>query len=179
MKVKKLLAALALSAVLLSSCSKDESGVLKGSYTYKISGTVTLMATALAGLDAATLAAYAAAGVDVNPVVVGLTPEQGQMNILEDEGRLILTMNNLLGNVDVADALADNGTITIQGTPTKAVTLTDGEKTLGSGIVNYIGGGKKIDDVLILDFQYTGRCSVEGIDMVVVASDVHCVAKYN
>jgi len=171
--------ALIAGAVVFASCSKDESRTIKGSYTYKTSGTVTLMPSALAGLDAATLAAYSAAGVDVNPVSVGLTPEQGQMNILEDGDKMVVTFNNLLGNVDVAEASADGETLTIQGTPVKAVTLTDGETTLGSGIVSYTGGGKKIDDVLILDLTYTGVCSVSGVNMTVVASDVHCVAKSN
>lgn len=179
MKAKHIIAALLLGAVLSASCTKDESGKIKGSYTYKISGTVTLMASSLVGLDAATLAAYAAAGIDVNPVMVGLTPEQGQMNILQDGDKMVVTFNNLLGNVDVADALADGDKLTLQGSPVKAATLTDGEKTLGSGLVSYTGGGKKIDDILILDLEYSGLFSVGGVKMQVVASDVKCVAKKN
>lgn len=181
--MKRFLFIFALLAGALSffSCTKDASEKMIGSYTYKTSGSVTLMAKALVGLDQTTLAAYKAAGVNVDPVLVGLYPEQGQMHIVEsgDNGKAIITFNDLLGNADVTDAEVDGSTVTIAGTPVKAAQLTDGNGRIGAGMVVYTGKGTKYDDMLIIDLQYQGEFTVNDVPMVVVASDVHCVAQSN
>ena len=179
MKGKIISAILIACTMLFTGCSKDSKDSIPGSYTYKISGTVTLMATQLAGLDAATLAAYKAAGIAVDPVVVGLYPEQGQMHILEDGDNFIVTFNDLLGNADVTSATIDGGTITLAGTDMKAAQLTDGNNKIGAGIVVFGGSGKKYDDMLLIDMQYQGQFTVNNISMTVVASDVNCVAQAN
>lgn len=174
--------ALMLSALLLGACSKDSSSSLTGSYTYKTSGTVTLMATQLAGLDAQTLAAYKAAGINVDPVVVGLYPEQGQLHIIDtdgSDGEVLITFNDLLGNADVADGKVSGSTLSITGTPVKAAQLTDGKDKIGAGMVQYSGQGRKYDDMLVIDIDYQGAFSVNDIPMTIISSDVHCVAQQN
>lgn len=174
-----LVTALLSCALMLAGCSKDGSRDFPGSYTYKTSGTVTLMASALAGLDEATLAAYKAAGMNVDPVVVGLYPEQGQMHVIKDGDRFILTFNDILGNADIAYATADGDELDIAPGQTKAAQLTDGSEKIGAGMVAFSGSGKKYDDMLLLDLEYQGVFSVNDIPMTVVASDVHCVAQKN
>ena len=181
MKSAILKAATVLAALtaLISSCSKDSSKNVTGSYSYKISGTVTLMASQLVGLDEATLAAYKASGVDVDPKVVGLFPEQGQMHIIDDGDKVIVTFNDLLGNADVTSATIEGNKITLVGTDIKAAQLTDGTLKIGSGLVQFGGSGKKNDDMLIIDMVYNGSFTISGTPMTVVASSVKCVAQHN
>lgn len=165
--------------LLFSGCSKDSTDAVPGTYTYKISGTVTLMPAQLAGLDAATLAAYKAAGIAVDPVTVGLYPEQGQMHIIEDGDRVIVTLNDILGNADVTTATVNGRTLTLAGTDMKAAQLTDGIDKIGAGMVVYGGTGSRYDDMLIIDLQYQGQFTVNDILMTVISSDVNCVAQSN
>lgn len=180
MKKFKFIAAALLCAMLAVSCNKDGSNGFVGSYTYKISGTVTLTAKALMGLDEQTLAAYRQAGVKVDPVTVALNPEQGQMHILDGEdGGFIITFNNILGNADVTTAAEKGGTLTLSGSDIKAVQATDGTETIGGGIVMYGGSGKRYDDMLILDMTYQGEFNISDVEMVVTGCDVSCVAQKN
>lgn len=180
MKKFKFIAAALLCAALSISCNKDNTAGFGGSYTYKISGTVTLMAKDLVGLDAQTLAAYKQMGVKVDPVTVALNPEQGQMHILEgDDDALVVTFNNILGNADVTTATVTGGTILLSGKDTKTAQVTDGVNTLGGGIVLFGGEGRCYDDMLILNLTYQGGFSIGDVEMVVTGSDVKCVAQKN
>ena len=180
MKKFRSVAAALICAMLLISCNKDDSAGFSGSYSYKTSGTVTLMAKDLAGLDAQTLAAYKAMGINVDPVTVGLNPEQGQMHVLDGgDGKFIVTFNNILGNADVASATIADAVMTLSGTDVKAVQLTDGKETIGSGIVMFGGSGKRYDDMLIIDLEYKGMVSINGVEMVVTGCNVACVAQKN
>ena len=174
--------AAALCIMSLGGCSKDASKDIVGSYTYKTSGTVTLMASKLAGLDAATLAAYKAAGVNVDPVVVGLYPEQGQMHVIAKDGSandVIITFNDLLGNADVTEGVVNGNALTLSSGNMKAAQLTDGKEKIGAGIVAYSGSGRKYDDVLIIGIEYQGVFTIDGVEMTVIASDINCVAQAN
>lgn len=174
--------ALITGALILGACSKESSKSLAGSYTYKTSGTVTLMASQLVGLDAATLAAYKAAGISTDPVMIGLYPEQGQLHIMKKDGsdsEAVITFNDILGNADVAQGTINGSTLTLAEGLRKSAQLTDGSDKLGAGIVAYSGTGRKYDDTLIIDLVYQGVFKVNGIDMTVVSSDVHCVAQAN
>ena len=151
-----------------------------GSYSYKTSGTVTLMASQLVGLDEATLAVYKAMGVNVDPVVVGLYPEQGQMHVIDTEdGQVTVTFNDLLGNADVATGTVKGATLRLNADQRKSAQLTDGKEKIGAGIVAFTGQGTKYDDMLVLSLQYQGQFTVNNVAMTVVASDVHCVAQKN
>ena len=172
--------ALPVFMLFLTGCSKDSSTEVIGSYTYKTSGTVTLMPAQLAGLDAATLAQYKAMGIDVDPVVVGLYPEQGQLHVVKsDDGKVLVTFNDLLGNADIAEGSLSGSSVSFQGRTTKAAQLTDGVDKIGAGIVKYSGNGRKYDDMLLLDIEYQGAFTIDDIPMVLLSSDVHCVAQSN
>lgn len=182
MKIKFILLAVSLPLFmfLLSGCTKDSSTEIIGSYTYKTSGTVTLMPAQLAGLDAATLAQYKAMGIDVDPVVVGLYPEQGQLHVVKsDDGNVLVTFNDLLGNADIAEGSLSGTALSFQGKTTKAAQLTDGVDKIGAGIVKYSGNGRKYDDMLLLDLEYQGAFTIDDVPMVLLSSDVHCVAQFN
>ena len=180
MKTRLIAAALLAGAIILGGCSKDGASGMYGSYTYKISGTVVLLPTQLAGLDAATLAAYKAAGVSTDPVAVGLYPEQGQMHVLDDgDGKVVITFNDLLGNAEIARGTVDGDTIHIDAGMTKAAQLTDGNEKIGAGMVKYSGNGTRYDDTLIIYLTYGGEFKVGDVPMTVVGGEVHCVAQAN
>lgn len=180
MKTKFFAVALLISALFVCACTKDEEQDVMGSYSYKTSGTVTLMASQLVGLDEATLTAYKAMGVNVDPVVVGLYPEQGQMHVIDTEdGQVTVTFNDLMGNADVATGTVQGATLRLNADQHKSAQLTDGKEKIGAGIVAFTGQGTKYDDMLVLSLQYQGQFTVNNVPMTVVASDVHCVAQKN
>jgi hypothetical protein len=61
--------------------------------------------------------------------------------------------------------------------------LTDGEQSLGGGIVAVTGSGKRTDDMLLLDFDYQGTFTTtitgRAVQMTIVDSKVQCNAKKN
>lgn len=172
--------ALVAISFLFSGCSKECSRDLTGSYTYKTSGTVTLMPSQLVGLDEATLAQYRAMGISVDPVVIGLYPEQGQLHVVEkDKDKVMVTFNDILGNADVAEGTVSGNEITFAGISTKAAQVTDGTEKIGAGIVKYSGKGTKYEDMLVIELVYEGLFTVSEVSMTLLSSDVHCVAQYN
>lgn len=180
MKTKFFAVALLISALFVCACTKDEEQDVLGSYSYKTSGTVTLMASQLVGLDEATLTAYKAMGVNVDPVVVGLYPEQGQMHVIDTEdGQVTVTFNDLMGNADVATGTVKGTTLRLNADQHKSAQLTDGKEKISASIVAFTGQGTKYDDMLVLSLQYQGQFTVNNVPMTVVASDVHCVAQKN
>ena len=178
--MKKLFAltALAVGALLLVSCSKDESDNLVGSYTYKTSGTVRLHIREIAEPDPENSDRRQ---LDTM-VTIGLSPEQGQMHIVSSDGNgaVKVTFNDIAGNVDVADARIDGSSLTISGNPSKVVQFAV-EKliSISSGIVTYTGSGTKYDRTFIADFKYDGDLSNADYEITIVDSDVHCVAQAN
>lgn len=165
MKRFMMIAAAVAAAFVLASCSKDPARELLGSYTYKTSGTVTLVA-----VDCA------------DTLVASLSPEQGQLHIVRDgagDGKVVVTFDDLLGNADIADGIVNGKQISLTGKTRKSIVLTDGILTFGSGQVDYSGAGRRYDDMLVLDLSYSGAFRMDGIDMVVIDSDVHCVARCN
>lgn len=170
--------ALAVSALVLGSCDRDESSEIVGSYTYKTSGTVTVHIRELAEPDPENPDAKRIDTV----VKVGLNPEQGQMHIVStgEDGAVKVTFNDIAGNVDVADARISGNSLTISGTPSKEVQFTV-DKIIGiaSGIVTYTGSGTKYDRTLITDLKYEGGFSNDKYEITIVDSEVHCVAQSN
>ena len=170
--------ALAVSALVICSCDRDESGKIAGSYTYKTSGTVTVHIRELTEPDPENPDAKR-----VDTVVrVGLNPEQGQMHIVStgEDGAVKVTFNDISGNVDVADARISGSSLTISGTPAKEVQFTvDKILSIASGIVTFTGSGTKYDKTLIVDLKYDGDFSNDKYEITIVDSEVHCVAQSN
>lgn len=159
-------AAIAAFAFLASSCDKSSQN-LTGSYTYKISGTLTLGDDSGSGLDGAS-------------VTVALNPEQGQMHVVEEsDGNYLVTFNDLLGNVDVSPAKIDGNELTLAGTEMKSIQFREGLLNLDGGMVTYGGSGKLLDDMLILNMEYTGQIKVGGVSRTITESKVVCVAQHN
>ncbi len=181
MKIRIFAVALTISALLACGCTKDASLELTGSYTYKISGTLTLMSVDLTSMSQSERDSLSRLGIDVSPCVLQLMPEQGQMHVLDDRNNgVIVTFNDILGNAAVASGTVSESSITLKDGNTKTATVSkDGIIPLGSGIVTYSGSGRKYDDMLVIDMTYAGTVNVGGFDMTVISSEVHCVAQHN
>lgn len=163
------------SALLLIGCSGIPDRLIPGSYTYKISGALTLLSSDAAGSDEE----QGGSLFKKEPESFEISPEQGQMHILEDGDSLIVTFNNILGNADVTSATLKNGTLKLSGKSTKSIQINEGGLRSWSGRVFYGGSGKRYDDMLILDLDYSGQITVSGKSMTIVSSDVKCVAQSN
>ena len=183
MRFSLLTAALAAGAIMLAGCAKDASREITGSYSYKTSGTLTLVESKYTSMTAEQIATLKESGEKVDTIVVGLSPEQGQMHILDaggQEGSAIITFNDILGNADITGGTYSENYLKLDKGHTKTVYLTnDGALRLGSGIVEYYGEGAKYEDMLLLNLTYEGEVSLIDKDMTIIGSDVHCVAQYN
>lgn len=158
MKTRIVFAALLLGAVLLCGCRKDTSGKIIGSYSYKISGTVTVIETYDEVEDT---------------LVRKLLPEQGQMHIVSDrgeEGRVKVTFDDLFGDACVTGARIDGHSIVLDPLAEKSISIQEDVLTR-SVTVNFTGSGEKFDNMLIIDMDYAAdeitECSVQ------------CIAQYN
>lgn len=180
MTKKLTVAALFICALFAAGCTKDASEDLIGSYTYKTSGTLTLLETRFVGLDDDALASILEEGTVIDTLTFALTPEQGQMHVVRRDGaQVLVTFNDITGNADVAEASVDGGEIVIAPGQTKSVQLSDGLLKLGPRTVGYGGTGRRYDDMLIIELDYEGEFEVNGTAMTVISSDVHCVAQAN
>ena len=100
------------------------------------------------------------------------------MNVLKTSAdSLIITMNAIGGDVLVIDALVNGNDLEICEF-SRIVRVEDGSRSVSLNCTAS-GSGKKYDDVLILDFSYSGSGSSTLYDYTVKSSSVKCVAKVN
>lgn len=164
---------IALSAIfLIASCAKND-GEFVGSYTYKLSGTLTLAERLPAG------------STDVpDTLAYSISSEQGQLNVVKDGDAYVLTFNNMLGGGDVARATESGGVLSVTSTAPKSVR---GEAVNGSslgsvgGLVTFTAAGHKYDNMLILDYVMAGELkkALSDTTMTIVETNVNCIAKKN
>ncbi|MGM9735692.1 MAG: hypothetical protein ACI3ZL_04700 [Candidatus Cryptobacteroides sp.] len=175
-------AAAVLCFLTMAGCAKDGVKGFEGRYSYKISGIVALLPTAYVNATEQEKQMMAAAGITFTPTWVPLYPEQGQMHINvkdKDEDLVIVTFNDIFGNVCVTDAVIDSDVITIADGAVKTAVLTDGSEKIASGIVSYSGSGNLYGDQVIMSMKYAGTMVLNDTDMTIVASSVDCVATRN
>ncbi len=163
-RILKIVAMAVLVAVALCSCAKEGPGRFKGNYSFKTSGTVSVREKGNGNAEISK---------------VKLSDEQGQMNILKEDGdAMIVTMNVLSGAVVVFDAEASGKEIRLQPVE-RVLSITHG---LSSSInLNAVvsGVGHRYDDTVIFELVYTGDYESFGVEYEIVGSDVKCVARLN
>lgn len=167
MKINKLMAVMS-SALLLSvtcSCEKQGIALYEGYYSYKTSGSVEVEKTLIESSEK-------------SEDTLALLAENGQMNILKNgDDKLIITMNAIGGDVVVFDAeVIDNNLIVSEFS--RLVKIEDGSRTVSFNC-NVSGSGKKYDNVIILDLNYSGSASTTLYNYTIKSSAVKCVAKVN
>jgi len=150
------------SCVLLASCEKNTgTNRFIGSYTYKISGKIGLVSSILS-----------------DTLFVSLNPEQGQMNIAKGNtpNQVIVTWDNLIGDISHTTATIDGNTITLDQGKKNIPIVTPLEADLA---VTFNGKGNLYDNMLIIPMQYYSEYSIQGLTLKIVSSEVECVAKAN
>jgi hypothetical protein len=175
-------AVLALAAVTFTSCEKTDYQNFAGSYTYKTSGKVELLASMFVNASQEKLDYYASLGLKPDTLWVSLMPEEGQMNIVtkdKSNGTMLITFNAILGDVSTITSSVEDNAITFTDGNTKTACITAEDVSIGSGVVTVEGGGNKYDNVIILNMAYSGTITMAGVDMTILDSDVKCVAKEN
>lgn len=183
MKNFPILALALFCAVSFVSCNKEDPDPFAASYTYKTSGTVTLIPSDINDMTDEQKAELKELGIEFEPKVYILEVEQGQMHIIKegDDGYFI-TFNDIFGNVSTAKGQASGGVLTIgtpEGSAKKIVKVGQSAITVGGGEVSFTGTGRIVDFARVFDMKYTGTVSVAGVEMLITDSSVTCVANVN
>lgn len=167
MNIKRILPIAALLLLILSACTQLPTDPYTGSYTFKTSGTVTVVVSADVSDEDP---------VKLDPKVYDLTTEVGRMDIkARGNDTMLVTMNVLGGDVYVFDAeltpggfrlLPSNRTLRVGSLPDFQVTVS-GEAFILDGLLN-------------VNLVYSGsRTVLPSINYTITASNVVCVASKN
>lgn len=165
--MKRILPIAALSLLILSACTQLPTDPYTGSYTFKTSGTVTVVVSADVSDEDA---------VKLEPKVYDLTTEVGRMDIkARGNDTMLVTMNVLGGDVYVFDAeLTPGGFRLLPSNRTLRVgTLPDFQVTVS-------GEAFILDGLLNVNLVYSGsRTVLPSINYTITDCNVVCVASKN
>lgn len=165
MNIKRLLPIAALSLLILSACTQLPTDPYTGSYTFKTSGTVTVV-----------VSADVSDAVKLDAKVYDLTTEVGRMDIkARGNDTMLVTMNVLGGDVYVFDAeLTPGGFRLLPSTRTLRV------GTLPEFQVTVSGEAFILDGLLNVNLVYSGsRTVLPSINYTITDCNVVCVAQKN
>ena len=170
---------------LLTGCADEAEPSFTGAYTYKTGGQLRVLPTALTadGVDAVA-ACSTLSGYDLANLWAPLTPESGEMTLIytnEAQDSVILTFTALMGDLCTMTGTLAGDTLTLSGTDTKSMQLTDGNQSLGGGFVTVTGEGRMYDGSLILNLCYEGTLTStaagRSMEMTIMESRIQCVAQ--
>lgn len=163
--MKRILPIAALSLLILSACTQLPTDPYTGSYTFKTSGTVTVV-----------VSADVSDAVKLDAKVYDLTTEVGRMDIkARGNDTMLVTMNVLGGDVYVFDAeLTPGGFRLLPSTRTLRVgTMPDFQVTVS-------GEAFILDGLLNVNLVYSGsRTVLPSINYTITDCNVVCVAQKN
>lgn len=149
----------------ITSCEKQGVALYEGYYSYKTSGSVEVERTLIESSEK-------------SEETLSIVSENGQMNILKNgDDKLIITMNAIGGDVVVLDAEVVDKELVINEF-SRMVKIEDGSRTVSLNC-KVSGSGKKYDNVIILDLNYSGSGTSTIYSYKVKSSSVKCVAKVN
>lgn len=157
-----------LALALMSACSKNGAERFEGKWSYKTSGSVSVVVTDSLGITVG------------DTLTAVLATEAGQMHIAGtgNDGSMMLTMNAMAGNVTVYEAFLAGSEIVLNP-KSRVVNLSLGG--LPSLAVNVLatGRGRRYDDILLLRMDYSGSTKSGNYTYEITGSDVDCVATSN
>ena len=161
---KTLLIVFAMAAMMLSSCSKDETASFCGSYSFKTGGYVEVKTNILD-----------------STVVRYISPESGQMRILQDSGKNVKVTMNVLGGSPVAyDGVVENGVLRLNPTKREVKLYRDILFLDFVEAVLTVGGeGRKYDGSLVINMDYQGTYASSFLTGDIISSNVTCIATRN
>jgi len=138
---------LALIAITMVSCSKDEVKPFLGDYTYNTSGTIVLNMSGI-------------------PLQLSVPNNTGQMHIIsiDEDDRVMIQKTSLAGTVSVGYATIDDDEITFEPVTTTEAVFT-GQQYLTATITS-TGNGKIYDGkTIVINEKYTGSFAGMGSDI--------------
>lgn len=157
------------SLLLLCACTAGSPAGFKGYYSFKTGGFITVSGvyTDLRGSRDTAFVRH-------------LVPESGQMHVLRDGGdKMVVTMNITGGDPVVFDAYVSDGELILDPV-LRSVRL---HPALGDEEFRYdlmVGGrGRKKDNMILFDLEYSGDFPFIGLEGSVTGSEVHCIATEN
>ena len=202
MNIKGTILATALVAglFLTGSCSK-QSGVFRGNYSFKTSGTIFAVRDSAFRFDTSYVARRDTSGIWVTDTLVtenmdstsfSINTESGQMDITRMEGkRDLVTMNCTAGDLIVYYAEEKDGEIVLEQT-SRHIKFGIGGATIQSGDeeveysdtsieadIKVSGQGQKYENILLLRLDYSGTYKYNDILYHIYDSDIYCRAKEN
>jgi hypothetical protein len=169
----------------LVGCRDEAATSFTGGYVYKTGGQLKVLPTVLTGDSVDAVAACSTlSGYDLSNLWAPLTPESGEMTMVytnEAKDSVILTFTALLGDLCTLRGTLTGDTLTLSGTDTKSMQLTDGSQSLGGGFVTVSGEGRMYNNMLILDLRYEGAFNSttmgRSTEMTIVDNRIQCVAQ--
>lgn len=177
-----------------ASCEKQGSDRFKGNYSFKTSGTLTIVRDAEYVND--TTYRFRDGAIDTvvtehsEPITIALASESGQMDVTvvnAKEDRLVVTMNVLGGDMLVYYAAADGNELALDPAGRHLsvhIPGVDGmDEELGirpvSTEVKVDGRGERYDDIMLLELSYSGDFWANDRLYHIIDSDIVCRAKLN
>ena len=188
-----------LALVTMCSCEKDTFENYNASYSYKLSGNVTLVPTLYAEASTEALDSMIAAGDVIDTLQCPVKPEQGQLRIVDKgDGSTYLTFNNMTGGVTLANAQIDKKHFTFSGTDKEISILYSKHANSNNNniediisepnhhfttYVAYEGTGDEFNKTLIFTLRYTGKVKTKDFlkekEWTIIDSNIECVANQN
>lgn len=202
---------LCLAALAVCSCGKQGPAAFRGYYSFKTGGAVDITGKVYdirrdtVSIDTVINEVTFAGRIyrdttyvyDVRRDTVGsrdtvflryLVAESGQMHVLEDGGKMVLTMNITGGDPVVVPAHVDGNRLVLEEVD-RRVPVSIWQESGSNGNYSderYVncywklsGQGRRLENMLLMDLEYKGDYSYDGFGGVVTGSRVNLIATEN
>lgn len=153
----------------LLSCTKEGADRFEGNYSFKTSGTLSIVEKSL----------EEGSETETDTLKIPIPNKRGQMDIIRKEGnQMIVTMNILGGEVITFEATAQKKILTLKEVDQLIDIPVRDTSTIEMDV--QIGGfGERFGDVIIFRMEYKGSHKTEKKEYEILDSAVDCVAKLN
>ena len=162
----------ALAAVIsLSSCQKEKGYEFKGSYSYKLSGSIAMQGEPLE---------EGSTSLAPDTITLSLESETGAMNVVSaGEGGFLVFLNPFLGNLNVFDAEVSEGKLIFLPSPVRLKAKTDEIANYALYDFTLSGEGERLENLLYATFEAQGSLSYRGRNYSVSESRIELVGTIN
>ena len=162
----------ALAAVIsLSSCQKEEGYEFKGSYSYKLSGSIAMQGEPLE---------EGSTSLAPDTITLHLESETGAMNVdSAGESGILVSLNPFLGNLNVFDAEVSEGKLIFLPSPVRLKAKTDEIANYALYDFTLSGEGERLENLLYATFEAQGSLSYRGRNYSVSESRIELVGTIN
>lgn len=165
------IAALAAAALLFTGCTKENAARFEGNYSFKTSGTLTVVPVQGEG------------GATADSLTLSIVPESGQMDIIrsgKSKSEMKITMNIIGGDAVVFDNVNASGLVLTLLEPyvTRRIAVQTANG-VGTASVTVKGDAQKFTDVVLFNLEYEGTVAIGESIYEITGSAIDCVAQEN